>query len=98
MISQTWPEAKLGIRPNLSWNETSSHFLFLFALGARATVLREEAIFGFPIVQAKERERSREEIEVWITGMEYLYGIHVWITRMDYWYGILVWSSCMEIM
>ena len=37
---------------------------------ARATVGRQEAIFGFPIVQAKGKERSREEIKVLFTFME----------------------------
>ena len=38
--------------------------LILLAL-ARAMVRRKEVIFGFPIVQAKGRERIREEIKVW---------------------------------
>ena len=42
--------------------------------------MEEKAIFGFPIVQAKRREKSREEIKVWITCLEL-------------WYGILVWKS-----
>ena len=49
-------------------------------------VEEEEAIFGFPIVQAKGRKRrgKREEIKVWITCMETITShTCLWVVRKN---------------
>ena len=67
-MSQTRPYNKWGIRPNLSWNETSSHFdFFFYLLWEIGLWFEEKKSFLGSLCSSKKK---MEEIKIWNFGME----------------------------